>query len=289
MTTDDLLPGQPAATPAPRPRRSLGPLLSLLLALPAAPLLAAPEPAQIVPEAIAPAASQVLAPDLEVPVATLATAAMPAATPAKAAAPAPNKPAAAPAPPAGLRQKADAAANATLAALLPHLAGNDSIPLLDRSAMFAGDVSRLLAAYDLTQGVPEQANAGGSQGRVQQVLKAATALIGTPYRWGGTSTEGFDCSGLVGYVFRSALGIELPRVSREMATKSDAELIRDRSLLNPGDLVFFGLRGRVNHVGIYVGEGQFLHAPSRGKDVRVDRMDTGYWGNRFMQARRVEL
>ena len=286
MTTDDLLPGQPAATPVPR-SRSLGPLLTLLLVLPAAPLLAAPEPAQIVPEAIAPAASEVLAPELEVPVATVALA-TPAA-PAKAAAATPNKPAAAAAPPAGLRQKADAAANATLAALLPHLAGNDSIPLLDRSAMFAGDVSRLLAAYDLTQGVPEQANAGGSQGRVQQVLKAATALIGTPYRWGGTSTEGFDCSGLVGYVFRSALGIELPRVSREMATKSDAELIRDRSLLNPGDLVFFGLRGRVNHVGIYVGEGQFLHAPSRGKDVRVDRMDTGYWGNRFMQARRVEL
>lgn len=275
MTTDDLLPGQPAATPVPR-SRSLSPLLTLLLVLPAAPLLAAPEPAQIVPEAIAPAASEVLAPELEVPVATVALAT-------------PNKPAAVAAPPAGLRQKADAAANATLAALLPHLAGNDSIPLLDRSAMFAGDVSRLLAAYDLTQGVPEQASAGGSQGRVQQVLKAATALIGTPYRWGGTSTEGFDCSGLVGYVFRSALGIELPRVSREMATKSDAELIRDRSLLNPGDLVFFGLRGRVNHVGIYVGEGQFLHAPSRGKDVRVDRMDTGYWGNRFMQARRVEL
>ena len=128
-----------------------------------------------------------------------------------------------------------------------------------------------------------------AQGRVQQVLKAAMALVGTPYRWGGTSTEGFDCSGLVGYVFRNALGIELPRVSREMAAKADAELIRDRSQLTPGDLVFFGLRGRVNHVGIYVGDGQFLHAPSRGKDVRVDRMDTGYWGSRFMQARRVEL
>ena len=133
------------------------------------------------------------------------------------------------------------------------------------------------------QGVP------GRRGRVQQVLKAAMALVGTPYRWGGTSTEGFDCSGLVGYVFRNALGIELPRVSREMAAKADAELIRDRSQLTPGDLVFFGLRGRVNHVGIYVGDGQFLHAPSRGKDVRVDRMDTGYWGNRFLQARRVEI
>jgi cell wall-associated NlpC family hydrolase len=259
----------------------LRPLLSLLLALPAAPLLAAPEPAQIVPEAIAPVAAggvDVSAPALVLPAAPVTAVAAPASA----------KPAAAPPASSSLRQKADAAASATLAALLPHLAGNDNIPLLDRSAMFAGDVSRLLATYDLTQGVPAQ-SASPAEGRVQQVLKAAMGLIGTPYRWGGSSTEGFDCSGLVGYVFRSALGIELPRVSREMASKTDAELIRDRSLLNPGDLVFFGLRGRVNQVGIYVGDGQFLHAPSRGKDVRVDRMDSGYWGNRFVQARRVEL
>ena len=155
--------------------------------------------------------------------------------------------------------------------------------------MFAGDISRLLASYDLTRAVPAQESAKAPGGAIQQLLKAATSLIGTPYRWGGTSTEGFDCSGLVGYVFRNALGIELPRVSREMAAKTDAKLIRDREELHPGDLVFFGLRGRVNHVGIYVGDGQFLHAPSRGKDVRVDRMDSGYWGNRFMQARRVEI
>ncbi len=282
MTTDDLRIGQPAATPAPRTRRALSPLFSLLLVLPAAPLLAAPEPAQIVPEAIAPAAATVdVAPALDLPAPATPTTSAAAGSTAKPAQSA-NVPASA------LRQKADAAANATLAALLPHLAGNDSIPLLDRSAMFAGDVSRLLAAYDLTQGVPAQ-SAAPAEGRVQQVLKAAMGLIGTPYRWGGTSTDGFDCSGLVGYVFRSALGIELPRVSREMAARAEGELIRDRTLLNPGDLVFFGLRGRVNHVGIYVGDGQFLHAPSRGKDVRVDRMDTGYWGNRYMQARRVQL
>jgi cell wall-associated NlpC family hydrolase len=281
VTSDDLRKGQPAATTATRSRRVLRPLLSLLLALPAAPLLAAPEPAQIVPEAIAPVAAggvDVSAPALVLPAAPVTAVAAPASA----------KPAAAPPASSSLRQKADAAASATLAALLPHLASNDNLPLLDRSAMFAGDVSRLLATYDLTQGVPAQ-SASPAEGRVQQVLKAAMGLIGTPYRWGGSSTEGFDCSGLVGYVFRSALGIELPRVSREMASKTDAELIRDRSLLNPGDLVFFGLRGRVNHVGIYVGDGQFLHAPSRGKDVRVDRMDSGYWGNRFVQARRVEL
>ncbi len=187
------------------------------------------------------------------------------------------------------RSKADAAATATLAALLPHLAANDTIPLMDRSAMFAGDLSRLLANYDVSQGKVATTGAG-NDGKVQSVLRRAMTLIGTPYRWGGNSPDGgFDCSGLVGYVFRTALGIELPRVSREMAVKADAELIKDRAALAAGDLVFFGRKGRVDHVGIYVGDGQFLHAPSTGKDVRTDSLLSGYWGGKFMQARRLDL
>ena len=129
-----------------------------------------------------------------------------------------------------------------------------------------------------------------TDGKVNMVLQRALALMGTPYRWGGTSPDsGFDCSGLVGYVFRTALGIELPRVSRDMASKADAELIGAREELRQGDLVFFGLKGRVNHVGIYVGEGRFLHSPSRGKDVRVDTLLTGYWANRYLSGRRVAM
>jgi cell wall-associated NlpC family hydrolase len=187
-----------------------------------------------------------------------------------------------------VKAKATEAAAATLTALLPRLAASDTVPLLDRSTLVAGDLSRLLARYDLTRtGVVAQEEEGG---KIQSLLKRALTLMGTPYRWGGTSPDsGFDCSGLVGYVFQTALGIELPRVSREMAAKADAELIKNREDLKQGDLVFFGPKGRVNHVGIYVGEGRFLHSPSRGKDVRVDSLTTGYWGNRFLQARRVAL
>ncbi|HZF99178.1 MAG TPA: C40 family peptidase [Pseudoxanthomonas sp.] len=186
------------------------------------------------------------------------------------------------------RERATSAAAATLTALLPRLAANDAIPLMDRSASFASDLSRLLSDHE-----PSAANALASReegGKVQSVLKRALTLLGTPYRWGGTSPDsGFDCSGLVGYVFRTALGIELPRVSRDMAAKADAELIESRENLRQGDLVFFGHKGRVNHVGIYVGEGQFLHSPSEGKDVRVDSLVAGYWSNRFMQARRLAM
>jgi murein DD-endopeptidase len=189
--------------------------------------------------------------------------------------------------PAASRSRADAAATATLAALLPRLAGNDTIPLMDRSAMFAGDLSRLLANYDVSQSAADRAEIAVNDGQVQSILKRAMGLLGTPYRWGGTSPDGFDCSGLVGYVFKTALGIELPRVSREMARDDAAALIKDRNSLTAGDLVFFGRRGRVDHVGIYVGDGRFLHAPSRGKDVQIDTLASGYWSEKFVQARRV--
>jgi murein DD-endopeptidase len=123
--------------------------------------------------------------------------------------------------------------------------------------------------------------------RIQGVLAKAMTLLGTPYRWGGASPDGgFDCSGLVGYVFRTAIGLDLPRVSRQMVSAGEAV---DRASLVPGDLVFFGRRGKVNHVGIYMGEGRFLHAPRTGRDVTVSSLDNGYWAGKFMAARRVAM
>jgi cell wall-associated NlpC family hydrolase len=162
-----------------------------------------------------------------------------------------------------------------------------SLSLSDRAFGLAAGVNRFLSPA-MSLDLPAEAigTPVAEDGKVKTVLQKALALLGTPYRWGGSDPDkGFDCSGLVGYVFRNALGIELPRVSRDMARSG--ELVTDRAKLAAGDLVFFGRKGRVNHVGIYVGEGRFVHAPSRGKDVTVSSLDQGYWSGRFLQARRV--
>ena len=185
-------------------------------------------------------------------------------------------------------------------ASLPGLAATTtSIPQLELpesatpKAMVALSAPAAIASPDTAplveqlQALNEAQQAPSTSGRIKSVLQRAFALLGTPYRWGGTSPEsGFDCSGLVGYVFRS-IGIDLPRVSRAMANEGVA--ITDRTALAEGDLVFFGRRGRVDHVGIYVGDGKFLHAPRTGRDVTVSSLTSGYWAQKYMEARRVAV
>ena len=119
------------------------------------------------------------------------------------------------------------------------------------------------------------------------VLMRAIGLIGTPYVWGGNTPEnGFDCSGLVNYVYDDMLALRLPRTSRELAAWQQGASV-DPSELASGDLVFFGSEGTVSHVGIYVGEGRFVHAPRTGATVRLDRLDGAYWTARYLGARRV--
>ena len=118
------------------------------------------------------------------------------------------------------------------------------------------------------------------------VLIRAIGLVGTPYRYGGnTPDSGFDCSGLVNYVFRDMLDLRLPRTSRELAAIQGPKIAPNR--LATADLVFFGSGGNVSHVGIYVGEGRFVHAPSTGGTVRLDRLDGAYWRDHYTGAKRV--
>jgi cell wall-associated NlpC family hydrolase len=118
------------------------------------------------------------------------------------------------------------------------------------------------------------------------VLMRAISLVGTPYRWGGdTPAGGFDCSGLVNYVYRDMLDLRLPRTSRQLADWQGPRIPPER--LAPADLVFFGDQGQVSHVGIYVGEGRFVHAPSTGGTVRLDRLDGYWWRDHYTGARRV--
>lgn len=121
--------------------------------------------------------------------------------------------------------------------------------------------------------------------RANEVLVRAISLVGTPYRYGGnTPAGGFDCSGLVGYVFLDAAGLRLPRSTSALMDLKSRRVSRDD--LQPGDLVLFTPSGG-GHVGIYVGEGRFVHAPSSGGTVRMDKLDTPYWARAYAGAKRV--
>ena len=146
--------------------------------------------------------------------------------------------------------------------------------------------------------------------RANDVLIRAIGLVGTPYKWGGNTPEsGFDCSGLVDFVFRDMGQLKLPRTSHELAAMPVPD-VRDNRLA-PGDLLLFGaaqgcanvasaepapdsIRGcagatdnKVDHVGIYVGQGRFVHAPNSGGTVRLDEINGWYWREHYLGARRL--
>jgi cell wall-associated NlpC family hydrolase len=122
--------------------------------------------------------------------------------------------------------------------------------------------------------------------RAGDLVIHALALIGVKYKWGGNDPEaGLDCSGLVSHVFHEVTGMVLPRDARAMSKEGSAV---EKSELKPGDLVFFNtLRRPFSHVGIYIGEDRFVHAPRRGREVEVSELRDSYWKKRFNGARRL--
>jgi cell wall-associated NlpC family hydrolase len=135
--------------------------------------------------------------------------------------------------------------------------------------------------------LPAMAPSAASEGAANDVLFRAIALVGTPYRWGGnTPAGGFDCSGLIDYIYRTATGRTLPRTSRDMSAM-DGRKVQQMTKLASGDLVFFAIHGGISHVGVYVGKGRFVHAPNSGGTVRLDDIDGPYWRDHFAYGKRV--
>lgn len=161
---------------------------------------------------------------------------------------------------------------ATSAQASPLEAGDD----LDR---FLADKGLLLRLDQVRQSV----SAKGSE-----LVVTAMGFLGVPYQRGGNTVEtGFDCSGFVRAMFEQTVGLMLPRRAEQQAAATQKIARAD---LQPGDLVFFNtLQRAFSHVGIYVGDGKFIHSPKPGSEVRVENMGLAYWSHRFDGARRVSM
>jgi len=154
----------------------------------------------------------------------------------------------------------------------------------------ADELEGLLVQKGLIERLGNQVQQARSSvgGQASALVMQAMGLLGVPYRYGGNTVEsGLDCSGLVRLVFEQSVGKILPRRAADQAA---ATVAIDSKDLKPGDLVFFNtMRLAFSNVGIYVGDGKFVHAPSSGGRVRVEDMRTKYWSTRFNGARRVPL
>lgn len=145
--------------------------------------------------------------------------------------------------------------------------------------------SRTAALRELSDRAnPLEASASDGSGTARRVLEIARRYLGRPYRYGGSSSRGFDCSGFALHVYRS-VGVNLPHSASAQA-RLGKPVPRDQ--LKPGDLVFFRTRGRrISHVGIYLGNGKFIHASSSRGRVRIDSLNEGYYKRRYAGARRI--
>ena len=163
-----------------------------------------------------------------------------------------------------------------------------SLPALNATAAPTAqgdDIEKLLAEKGLMSQLEQVRQTVGS--KASDLVVNAMGFLGVPYKRGGNSAEtGFDCSGFVRAMYQQTIGLVLPRRAEQQAAATQNI---DKADLKPGDLVFFNtLRRTFSHVGIYVGEGRFIHSPRTGAEVRVESMKTDYWASRFDGARRVQ-
>jgi cell wall-associated NlpC family hydrolase len=141
-----------------------------------------------------------------------------------------------------------------------------------------------LAGCASAPSTPESAAGRASPRQAAKATEVAVAMVGKPYRYGGATPAGFDCSGLVSFSYGRA-GIDISRETRSL--RSQSMLVRAADLRR-GDLLFFDQEGKkYSHVGLYLGDGRFVHAPSSGGRVRIDRLDVEYWQRHFVEARRI--
>lgn len=130
--------------------------------------------------------------------------------------------------------------------------------------------------------------ASRSSDSADELIGSAMGLLGVAYRYGGTSAStGFDCSGFMQHIFRRSMGLNLPRTSAEQAKMGVGV---SRGELQPGDMVFFRTmgRGRISHVGLYIGNDRFIHAPRTGKRIEITSLSNKYWNTKYAFARRVK-
>ena len=142
----------------------------------------------------------------------------------------------------------------------------------------------LLGVLLLSIAVPCSSAPHPSAAAADRAAGQAAKMVGKPYKFGGSSPTGFDCSGLVQYSYRQA-GVAVPHNTDKQRRASRPVKVAD---LRRGDLLFFDQEGKKNsHVGIYLGDGRFVHAPSSGKKVRANRLDQPYWKKHLSEARRL--
>ena len=149
----------------------------------------------------------------------------------------------------------------------------------------ADDMDKLLADKGLLTRIDQVRQ--NVRDRASELVVNAMSFLGVPYKRGGNNLEtGFDCSGFVRAIYEQSVGLLLPRKAEQQAAATQSI---DKNDLQPGDLVFFNtLRRAFSHVGIYVGDGKFIHSPKPGAEVRVESMGVDYWARRFDGARRVQ-